>query len=169
MIADYATELLSKYRRRGCIIDTNLLLLYFVGSYDPAWIQKFKRTHTYTVEDYNLLMRLLAYLDVIVTTPNILTEVSNLCKQLPNSIMESVFREFSKQVRLLHEESHPSQLACAEPYFQRFGLTDAVIAHISTRPYLVLTADFALFGLLQKLGIDAINFNHIRPLGSSGA
>ncbi len=46
--------------------------------------------------------------------------------------------------------------------FAKFGLTDAAIAEIAAKKYLVLTDDFRLSQSLQAAGIDALNFNHVR-------
>ena len=163
MSADYVAGLLAKHRGRGCVVDSNLLLLYFVGSYDRQWVENFKRTDKYRGKDFDSLRNLIAYYGLrLVTTPNILTEVSNLSGQLPEPVMQSFFRDFAARIRLLHEEGEPSKVACENPHFERFGLTDCVIADISRNAYLVLTDDFPLAGLLGKLGIDVINFNHIR-------
>ncbi len=162
MNGDYLNKILLKYRRKGLIIDANLLLVYFVGKYNPQQIQRFKRTRTYTVDDYTLLVRLFDYLSPLITTPNILTEVSNLSSQLPEPIRSSYFREFKKQILILEEDYRPSNDACRNPYFHRLGLTDSVIMDIARNEHLVLTDDLVLSNLLQKLRIDVINFNHIR-------
>ena len=48
----------------------------------------------------------------------------------------------------------------------RSGLAElgSGIAELVKGNYLVLTDDLSLFGYLQNRGIDAINFNHLRPL-----
>jgi hypothetical protein len=75
---DEIQRLVVRYARKGILIDTNILLLYFLGSFDQDLIPSFKRTVQFTVEDYNTLLLLLQMFDRLVTTPNILTEVSNL-------------------------------------------------------------------------------------------
>jgi len=167
MNGDCLDVMISKYRGKGAIIDSNLLLLYFVGLYDPEQIHRFKRTKAYSVEDFILLARLLTCFNRLVTTPNILTEVSNLSGQLREPIKSSYFQEFKKQVRLLHERYRPSGMVCRNPHFQRFGLTDSAIVDLSKNKYLVLTDDLRLWSLLQKMEIDAVNFNQIRPFGWS--
>jgi hypothetical protein len=70
--------LIKKHCAKGVLIDANLPVLYLVGSTNKSRIETFKLTQVYTVEDFELLERLIAYLGDIVTTPHILTEVSNL-------------------------------------------------------------------------------------------
>ncbi len=76
----------SAHHRQGLLIDSNLLLLLFVGQYDPTRIQKFKRTDQFTVGDYELLADYVEQFRELVTTPSILTEVSNLLGQLPENL-----------------------------------------------------------------------------------
>jgi len=162
MNPDYLEAVVSKYRTKGALVDTNLLLLYFVGRYDEEQIPRFKRTKVYTIDDFTLLAVFLARFQCLVTTPNILTEVSNLSGQLPEPAKTVYFQEFKRQVRILEENYWPSVQACESPYLERLGLTDSVIADISKDKYLVLTDDLRLSGFLEKLRIDVINFNHIR-------
>jgi hypothetical protein len=162
MNGDYLNAVLIKYKSKGVLIDSNLLLLYFVGQHDPTQIGGFKRTRAYTVDDYVLLRHLLGLVSPIVTTPNISTEVSNLSGQMPEVLKRGYFDRFRSEVHVLAETYMPSAQASESPYLARLGLTDSVIADISKDKYLVLTDDFPLSNLLQKLRIDVINFNHVR-------
>jgi hypothetical protein len=45
--------------RNGLLIDTNLLVLFTVGSVSPDRIESFKRTSAYNREDYELLVRVM--------------------------------------------------------------------------------------------------------------
>ncbi len=47
--------LVNKHRANGLLIDTNLLVLYLVGRTNKHRIEVFKRTSTYTIQDYELL------------------------------------------------------------------------------------------------------------------
>jgi hypothetical protein len=62
------------------LLDTNLLLLLFIGGKDISLIKKAKTLAAYTEEDYELLQELasLNRFTVLLTTPHIITEVSNL-------------------------------------------------------------------------------------------
>ncbi len=140
------------------MVDTNILLLYFVGAFDRNLILKFKRTQQFTVEDYDLLLNLLGYFDTIITTPHILTEVSNLSSQLGSGY----FAKFRQAVSVLREQSVPVMDILAMPEFPKFGITDTGIMHIAKNNYLVITDDFRLSQYLQSVGIDTLNFNHIR-------
>jgi len=154
-------EQLQAYGKVGVVIDSNLLLLLFLGTYERQQISTNKRLATYTEEDFDLLTRLLGQFTRIVTTPNILTEVSNLSNAIPEKKKTTYFAWFASRVALLREESVLSSTALTSRW-AKFGLTDAVIAAIAKSRYLVLTDDFRLSQSLQSDGIDTLNFNHLR-------
>lgn len=162
---DYFTKLFQKYKRRGLLVDTNILLVYFVGLYDPKTIPKFKRTCSFAVEDFNTIVSVLKFFDVVVTTPQILTEISNFIGQLPEKTASECFGFFSKAVEVLDEHHLPARkIAANNPAFQKFGLTDSGIALLAKDKYLVLTDDLRISHYLANTGIDVLNFNHIREL-----
>ncbi|MDQ3259015.1 MAG: hypothetical protein M3R15_34990 [Acidobacteriota bacterium] len=160
----YFDELLHRYRSKGILVDTNLLLLYFVGRYDPDRISRFKRTQSFSEDDFLLLASILAFFNKIVVTPNILTEVNSLSNQLPDDIKASYYSEFAQCLDVLEEHYISSSELARTNHFLRFGLTDAGIVSLVQGSYLVLTDDLKLASYLQRLDIDVINFNNIRSL-----
>lgn len=158
---DYVTGLLQRYRRAGVLLDSNILLLYFVGSFDPKQISRFKRTKQFTEEDYYTLLSVLGYFEKIVSTPNILTEVSNLSGQFAEPLKLLYFDKFASGIALIDERYLPSANISQIQGFRRFGITDAGIIHLA-RDTLILTDDFRLSQYLQSKNVDVLNFNHIR-------
>ena len=73
-----AVGLIEKHRTNGLLIDTNLLVLFLVGKTNKSRILSFQRTQAYTLEDLELLERLVEQFRTLITTPHVLTEVSNL-------------------------------------------------------------------------------------------
>lgn len=161
---DYYVELLERYRSKGLLIDTNLLLVYFVGCYNPSYIPKFKRTITFTIEDFDILERAFVFFSKIVTTPNILTEVNSFSNQLPEAIKTDYYAKAIEQIVSIEEHYKESSKVCALEHFKKFGLTDSGIIDLVRDKYLVLTDDFRLSNYLQAVNIDVINFNHIRTV-----
>ena len=155
-------EIFDRYQQSGILIDTNILLLYFVGSYDIQQISKFKRTKQFVTEDYKLLTRIWNSFKKIVTTPHILTEVSNWGNQLAQHHWPGFYEQFALKIRLLEEHHQPAQALSQTEYFSKFGLTDTGIIQLVQGQYLVLTDDFRLSQYLSNIQIDTINFNHIR-------
>ncbi len=161
---DYYTNLIHRYRNKGVLIDTNLLLVYCVGSFDPARILKFKRTLTFSIEDFYALEKAFEFFNIVVTTPHILTEVNNLSNQLPEGIKSGYFTKMCELISGLDEQFLAGSKICALEHFGKFGLTDSAILSLVKDKYLVLTDDFKLANYMQTMGLDVINFNHIRVM-----
>lgn len=164
MSTDYYVSLLYHYQSRGILVDTNLLLVYFVGCYDPARIQKFKRTSTFTVEDFYTLERIFKFFSKIITIPNVLTELNSFSNQLPEEVKRGYYEKMCELILKFEEHYLVSSTVCSLEHFQKFGLTDSAIISLVKDKYLVMTDDFKLANFLQSEGTDVINFNHIRTL-----
>lgn len=102
-MTDYSLYLLKKYQQKGILIDTNILLLLFVGETNRARISQFKRTNKFSEKDYDLLIKLLKRYSKIVTTPNILTEVNSLINQISEPERSQCLRLMSNKVSRFHE------------------------------------------------------------------
>lgn len=159
---DHFERLLAEYRTEGVLVDATLLLLYVVGVYDPRWIERFKRTNTFTPDDFELLNRLLGRFKTAATTPSILTEVSNFLGQLPKGPRRDCTELLRRLIPDLEETYHPSAEVCEHPYFVQFRLTYTGIAEVATDPYLVVTDDLPLYHALANDEQAVINFNHLR-------
>ncbi|MEH1809615.1 PIN domain-containing protein [Nostoc sp.] len=162
---DLIASLVRRYCQKGVLIDTNILLLFLVGSVNQERITKFNRTQQFIPEDYELLLEFIARFQKLVTTPNILTEVNSLANQLDEperSQCFAIFAQFVKNVALLDEYYVNSLDAVNTEKFVKFGLTDSGILTLSKGKYLVLTDDFKLASYLQSVEVDVINFNNIR-------
>lgn len=156
--------LFARYLQIGIVVDTNILLLYIVGTANRDRISKFKRTNQFTPEDYDLLARILNSFQKVVTTPNILTEVNSLTNQLGEPERSKCLQLFGRAIARFEEIHKSSQQLAQLPEFQKFGLTDCGILNLAQGSYLVLTDDFRLSETLRSKGIDTVNFNNIRPL-----
>lgn len=157
----YAANLIAMYRTRGLVIDTNLLLIWFIGSLEPELVGRFKRTASYTSADLHVLMSFMAHFERVLTTPHILTEVSNLAGNLADPVRERCWRSFVDRLTVLDERHEPAPALVASGEMARVGLTDAAVASLA-RQTLVVTDDLPLYHLLATLGRPVLNFNHIR-------
>ncbi len=146
----------------GIVVDTNLLLLYLVGTIDPDRIARFKNTRMFAEEDFEALLLILNEFPSITVTPNILTEVNSFLNQLPNAQKASYYAALAVSISLWDELYLPSTDLSARPEFTVIGLTDAGISALAGKNYLVLTVDSRLADFLQRQGLAAINFNHFR-------
>ena len=154
------TQLLKKYQSKGILVDTNILLLWFVGRVNQKRISRFNRTKKFLPEHYQLLDRLLKF-SKVVTTPNILTEVNSLINQMGEPDCSKCLSFLAKEVSKLDEFYLESSTVSQEEKFTKFGLTDSGIISLVQGKYLVLTDDFPLANYLQSIGVDTVNFNYL--------
>ena len=161
-MTDHILGLIERHGSGGVLVDANILLLYFVGSYNREHVPRFKRTGQFTVNDYDLLVRVLSRFARVVTTPNILSEVNSLSAQMGEPAKTEYFEEFARGIATLDEHYVTSATASQLSEFPKLGLTDSGILHLAEDQYLVLTDDLRLCQFLEKAGVDVSNFNHIR-------
>jgi hypothetical protein len=142
------------------IIDTQLLLLFVVGTTGRSYIRKHKRLQAYSEADFDLLREVIAPFDSIVVTPNTLTETSNLLGYIHEPMRSEVFAVFGTIVQYTDERYVESRAICDRREFVLLGLTDTALLDLSSGGNILLTSDFELYRVGAKDG--AINFNHIR-------
>lgn len=160
-MTDEIKRLRQKHRGRPVIIDTNLLLLLIVGTINISYIETFKRLKShFSQDDFVIFLDLIKAFPTIVTTTSILTETSNLLNQLNYSQKFSAFYKALNELKEIHLNSDELNQEC----FAKYGLTDSAIFTLATREnLLVITIDLDLYIFLVTHGVDAINFNHLRP------
>ncbi|MBA2377318.1 MAG: hypothetical protein H0V75_14535 [Rubrobacter sp.] len=162
----YVTEMAARHRRGGVLVDTNLLLLFYVGSYERSLVERFPRTaDRFVSEDFDTLNGVLGGFEKVVTTPYILTETSNLLGQLGGRAKTGCFELFARSIPELRENHISGADLARKPTFVKLGITDTSIIEVAAAPYLVLTDDFRLYNYLADRGVDVLNFNNLRSLG----
>ena len=157
-------DLFVRYKSRGALIDTNLMVLLAVGRYDRRRIETFKNTRAYLPSDYDLIEEIYHYFPVIVATPNVLTEVDNLVRQIPSKEYAAISAILSDLYRATNEIYQAANLAVGHSIYHHVGLADTISMMVASQVYLVITADFELSNRLNSSGFDALNFNHLRTL-----
>lgn len=159
---EYAVYLISQYSKSGVLVDTNLLLLYFIGGHAPHRIGS-KRLQTFALSDLEILRTVLASFSKIVTTPHVLSEVSNFIGQItPEEWIPSAFEHFARGIDLMEEKFTPIESIYNTQAFLNHGVADAGIVSLAQTPYLVLTDDLPLANRLESIGSGVLNFNHLR-------
>lgn len=150
-----------RFRNRELLLDTNLLIVLLIGRTNKTFLEKIKTTKAYTIEDYDLLKKLINNFQ-IVTTPHILAEASNLCEKIEKFYKEKIFQVFSEIILNVIEIPQPSKDVVSTPIFMKFGMTDSVIIKLSHDGLIVLTDDFDLHNYLLGTGATAANMNLFR-------
>jgi len=158
---------IDRHLRNGLLVDTNLLLVYFVGNYDYATgyelINRSRYTKgNYRPEDFELLDAFLRSFRVRITTAHILAEVSNLIKQLPRGADEFCMELLKDTIPSLEERPVSAREIADEDALLAYGVADVSIIRAAQKPCLVLTDDFGLSGHMSKSGMDALNFHEIK-------
>jgi predicted nucleic acid-binding protein len=138
------------------LLDTNLLLLLFIGAKDSTLISKARTLKAFEEADYDLLIDVIDNsFNSLVTTPHIMTEVSNLLRKEREDIKclgrESMIEFIDKCEEILE----PSAVLVDKSEFMRLGLTDVAIAVASQLPAFVLTADADLYIHVSNSGLEA--------------
>lgn len=136
--------------KQSPLIDTNLLLLFVIGSVDNGnFIDASKRLKDFCYDDYQLLVDFIGEHENFATTPYILTEVSNLI-----DLTDYAADEAYKSLRLVSEIAEMIDVVprndTNHTHFFRYGLTDVNILKIAlTRP--ILTNDRRLSSFAYSL------------------
>jgi predicted nucleic acid-binding protein len=146
------------------LIDTNLLLLFVVGTTHRSYIAVHKRLRAYSEDDFDLLLKAIANASSVIVTPNTLTETSNLLRQISDPACTEISETFRTLIKESREQYCESYKAAESQIFIRLGLTDAVIVECCRESICVLTSDFDLYIATVTSGGQAINFNHLREL-----
>jgi predicted nucleic acid-binding protein len=148
--------------RSGLLVDTNLLVLYVVGTVNRKRIATFKRTRQYTGADYDLLVRVLTNFEPLYTVAHVLAEVSNLTdlSGTERLLARLVLKE---TISVLNEAEMSSTLAAEGRIYKDLGLVDAAIGAVARSHHCaVLTDDHDLYLRLIQDNVDVFNFMHVR-------
>lgn len=158
-------SLVSKHRRNGIFLDTNVLLLFLFAAFMPERIENSKRLAKYDASAGQLLLNVVHQFDRILTTPHVLAETINLARQnVSGRLWDELGTRLHPLICLLAPPMHAYDVDTARvpvATFVRLGLTDASIAH-ALPANLLLTDDLDLYLTAEMLGADAVNFTHLR-------
>jgi hypothetical protein len=143
------------------LIDTNVLLLLIVGRWDRSRISQFRRTAQFSTTDFDTLQSHIRLYSEVVTTPAVLTEVSNL---MGNSFHETIAQTIVNVCDAFAERAPGKGEVFGDEGFDRLGFADASIlcAVADDEQTVVLTDDAGLYNEVLYRGAEAINFNHLR-------
>src|SRR5579864_8338785 len=114
----------------GLFVDTNLLVLFTIGSVNRNRIEQFKRTSKYTQTDYDLLLRVLGKFKTLYTVAHVMAEVSNLT-DLSVPEQRQARHVLKETLSVLTEVGMQSSRAADNPLYQDHGLVDAAIAAVA--------------------------------------
>jgi hypothetical protein len=144
------------------LIDSNLLVLYTIGTVNRDRIETFKRTTRYSANDYALLVEFLGRFRVLFTVAHIMAEVSNLTDLSgPERLLAR--NVLAKTIGTMQEPHVSSLQAASGKPFEELGLVDSAILVVARdQGCTVLTDDIALYLALEAEGLPVVNFTHLR-------
>src|ERR1035441_627950 len=145
-----ARTLIEKHRAKGVLVDTNLLVLFLVGTVNRQRITNFKRTGDFTIEDYELLARLIGWFGKLIATPHVLSQVSDLTDRAGGELVAS--RALLKRlvIEQIEETYAGSRFLVADSCFDSLWIDRRRCCHGVFRGVLVLTTDLQLHLMLQE-------------------
>jgi len=144
---------------RSILIDTNILMLLIIGSWNREAIPGHRRTAIFTPADFDLLQEELGRFGRILTTPTVVTEVSNL---MGNQFHETIAGTLIHVCTPLVEITRPKEEVWAGEGFPRLGFSDASVLASLDDDTVLLTDDVSLYNQALYQDSEAINFNHLR-------
>lgn len=158
-------DLLIKHRTSGVLMDTNIFVLYLIGSYDRLLVPEFKRTSMYTVDDYDWLNEYVSKFSKIVVTPQILAESWNFIEKLSEKRFRSFLISILPLLTVVEEKYIQKDLIIASNGFDYVGITDmSVIQAAKELNCLVLTDDLRAYSYFSAFEVSTININHLRRI-----
>lgn len=153
---------------KNIILDTNLLLLFVVGTTNRSYIRIHKRLRAYAESDFDLLVNIVKNASSVVVTPNTLTETSNLLGHISEPARTKVFETLGVIIKTTTEYYYESRRAADSNVFIRLGLADAALMGTCDSQISLITADLDLYLAALNNGHEALNFNHIRDFQNTG-
>ena len=146
---------------RNAVLDTNLVLLLLVAQVDRSLLTRYKRVQMFTDRDIPLLNQLLGSFQRTLTTPQVLTEISNLLWQAPPHAQRRLKAVFAQYIGATPEIYVRSDELVKRDTFFELGVTDCSLEDASLQ-HTIITMDFRLAGKILSMGRHALNFNHAR-------
>ena len=144
--------------KKAAVIDTQLLVLLIVGLADRAFIRRHRRlAPVYAEAQFDALCGMLASAPSLVCTAHVLTETSNLLRQIADPMRSQIMAAFKRFIDSADERHVQGARAAEHPLFVRLGLTDAAILSLDPKEVQVLTVDHDLYRASLERGFDARN------------
>jgi hypothetical protein len=147
----------------GLLLDTNLLVLFLADRASPEFARRWGRTASFDERYLVPLRAAVGAASRLVTTPHVLTEVSNFttegtARDKDHQRLKQLVREFALRAR---ERFISSNQLATDPAFMRLGLAEvAQMFRSRRRRPLILTVDGPLTGELERRGLPVANLTH---------
>src|SRR5581483_5397292 len=155
----YSEILIQKYRSKGIVVDTNLLLLLAVGLYDIKRIASFKRTSKFDVQIFAAVKKVVEQFEQRFTTPYIITELDNWARYLRENEWQAISSITQQLVPSLIEVYDQSSRIVRHALYANIGITDCSIELVQDA--LIFTDDLPFSKRMERRGRDVLNVAHL--------
>lgn len=143
---------------KNLIVDTNLLLLWIIGSIDSGThIRSSNRLKKFNYKDFQIVNTIIGTYDTLSITPYIATEISNLI-DLNGYVKEQVFKRFQvllRDITAVKVIDTDIRTDISGKNFVKFGLTDNSLITL-INDYFILTDDDRLCFILYNVNADNV-------------
>lgn len=139
------------------VIDTNALVLLILGTIDKKYIGKHKHISAYSIADYDYLLSVINASKKVITCPNVLTEVDNLCNR---EVDKHSYSQIFKQLTEDYEEKYKETKKIVNDNLDlmwNIGLTDIILIKIAKECDFLITGDSKLSDHAKSQGIAVID------------
>jgi hypothetical protein len=113
----------------------------------------------FSESDFERVSKFIDYFDLKITTPHILTEVSDHINN--RQYLQSGLKAYIENTKEIFIES---LVLSKKDSFLKFGLADTSVSYTAKDTYLIFTDDKPLYGFLMNLKIDVVNLDQIRMI-----
>lgn len=158
-----ANDFIARVRRQqgGVLLDTNVLLLHLMDQTEPSAVAEWKRTCQFTELHVGYLRACVQCARRMVTTPHIVTEVTNLSQSIPVGLRARYWELLRSFVEGARERWVRARRAARDDEFATLGLADVAQALLPERARpLVITVDAGVYSCLSGRSLPVINLNH---------
>lgn len=161
----------AKFQPEGIILDTNILVLFLIGNYNPLLIGEYELLQNsnkkYSVADFELLKKIVSYFKKLVITPHIIAELSNLSITRKNNLYGDKFIYYLRTVIefLKRAEERHQKCDCLWgmelTIIGEYGFTDMTMFELSKQTKMPILTDDLSFYNYSYDKIPIIKLEHI--------
>lgn len=157
----------SKKIGANLIIDTNIFLLLFLGTYNKDYMRKSSlmtnNNKNYTNEHYDLMLEIIKrFRNNIVITPHVLSEINMLSRRdVKKPHFEPYFTKMLEKLLTYKEHLVELQILLKNKGINEFGFTDMTLIEAATKnDWAILTDEINLYTKYRET-VPVIYFSNI--------
>ncbi|HLC57553.1 MAG TPA: hypothetical protein VJH95_03205 [Candidatus Nanoarchaeia archaeon] len=161
---DYLERILFPYLGNPLILDTGPLTLFLIGLCDPSKQSSNDIWQGHTREELNLLLSIIKRFKILIITPQILAECTNLLNRFPPGKYQFLLNRIIKPLKEFGEVYIEKDIILNCPSFSIIGSTDTGIIECSKKENsLIITQDSGFKEYCDYNRVPCLNFNALRP------